>query len=240
MPSTFLSLVNKINRRMNEVELTSSNFASANGFYNTAKDAVNDSIRRINQNQYQWPFNYVSQNDTLVAGQVRYAFQSDVKHVDFDSFRIQRDDTIGNDTRRLRRIDYEEYLTFGLDAEYNTTDTSIREIPRYVFQAQNQEYGVYPAPDEAYTLTYEYFSLPTDLSSFSDTPTLPEQFDHIITNGALQYVYDFRGDGETAMRYGQLFIDQIGEMKEIYNTRQSHMKDTRVNLNQSPLQGKVI
>ena len=41
MAYNFLGLVNEVNRRLNEVELTSSNFATAIGYYNTAKDAVN-------------------------------------------------------------------------------------------------------------------------------------------------------------------------------------------------------
>ena len=41
MAYNFLGLVNQINRRLNEVELTSSNFASATGFYAQAKDSIN-------------------------------------------------------------------------------------------------------------------------------------------------------------------------------------------------------
>ena len=45
MATTFLTLVNDVNKRLNEVELTSSNFGSAAGFYAHAKDAVNSGIR---------------------------------------------------------------------------------------------------------------------------------------------------------------------------------------------------
>ena len=48
MAYNFLGLVNEINRRLNEVELTSSNFGTAVSFYAHAKDAVNASIRYIN------------------------------------------------------------------------------------------------------------------------------------------------------------------------------------------------
>ena len=49
MAYDFLGLVNAVNRRLNEVELSSANFATATGFYSQAKDAVNASIRYINQ-----------------------------------------------------------------------------------------------------------------------------------------------------------------------------------------------
>ena len=40
MAYDFLELVNKINRRLNEVELTSSNFATAKGAYASIKDSI--------------------------------------------------------------------------------------------------------------------------------------------------------------------------------------------------------
>ena len=48
MAYNYLDLVNEINRRLNEVELSTTNFLSAKGFYETAKDALNSSIRHIN------------------------------------------------------------------------------------------------------------------------------------------------------------------------------------------------
>ena len=74
MAYDFLELVNKINRRLNEVELTSSNFSTATGFYAQAKDAVNHSIRDINQQQYNYPFNHVEQEDIVSANVMRYFF----------------------------------------------------------------------------------------------------------------------------------------------------------------------
>ena len=38
MAYDFLGLVNDVNKRLNEVELTSSNFGNAVGFYSAAKD----------------------------------------------------------------------------------------------------------------------------------------------------------------------------------------------------------
>ena len=89
MAYNFLGLVNDINRRLNEVELTSSNFATATGFYGQAKDAITASIRYVNQSQYEWPFNHVEQEDTLSVGVSRYPFPTDCKLIDFDTFRIK-------------------------------------------------------------------------------------------------------------------------------------------------------
>jgi len=88
MAYDFLGLVNDVNRRLNEVELTASNFDSALGFYSAAKDSVNASLRFINQTAFEWPFNHVEQEEDLTAGEIRYAYPADAKTIDFDSFRI--------------------------------------------------------------------------------------------------------------------------------------------------------
>ena len=227
MGSTFLSLVNRVNRKVNEVELTSSNFASADGFYSTAKDAVNDAISRINQDDFTWPFNHQTYNETMVAGTNRYAYQADTKYVDFSSFRIQRDASLNNETSYLKEIDYEEYLQRFVDDEYNTA-TSIRGIPRLVSQRPDSGYLVYPIPDKAYTLTYEYYKLPVELVAHGDTTTVPSQFDHIIQEGAMVYVYDFRGDTETADRANVRFNEKLNSMRKIYINQDDYVRDTRV------------
>ena len=55
MAYDFLGLVNAVNRRLNEVELSSANFASATGFYSQAKDAVNASIRSVSYTHLTLP-----------------------------------------------------------------------------------------------------------------------------------------------------------------------------------------
>lgn len=227
MGSTFLSLVNRVNRKVNEVELTSSNFASADGFYSTAKDAVNDAISRINQQDFMWPFNHTTYNETLVAGTNRYNFQSDAKYVHFDSFRVRRNASFNNETSYLRQMDYEHYLQNYVDDEYKVT-TGHRDLPKYVAKRPDSGYVIYPVPDEAYTLTYEYYVLPTELSAYDDTTTVPSQFDHIIQDGAMVYVYDFRGDTETSDRVNVRFNEKLDDMRKIYINRYEYLRDTRV------------
>lgn len=232
MPSTFLQLVNRVNRKVNEVELTSSNFASSSGFYNTAKDAVNDAISRINQDDFMWPFNHTTYDETLVAGDSRYDFQTDCKFPHMDTFRIQRDDSLNVETKYLNETDYIKYLKEKVDDEYNST-TSIRDVPKIVARRPDEGYIVWPRPDEAYTLTYEYYKLPIPLSDWDDEPTVPSQFDHIIQEGAMVYVYDFRGDTATADRSNVRFEEKLDNMRRIYINRYEYIWDTRVHKNTS-------
>lgn len=242
MAYNFLDLVNSVNRQFNEVELTSSNFSSATGFYSQAKEAVNSAVREINRDQTNWPFNHVNFTETVVAGQVRYDYQSDAKLVDFDSFRIRPDTTFGNPTTKLIKIDYEEYLENFVDAEYQTGaefdnsfdesfgggTTSGANLPRYVFQTQELKFGLHPAPDNAYILDYEYFTLATDLEDYDDAPTIPVQFKYVIRDGALSHAYAFRDDMEMSDRYYSRFQEGIKDMRTIYINRYDHIRDRRV------------
>lgn len=227
MAYNFLGLVNDLNSRVNEVQLTSANFNTAVGYYSMAKEAVNSSIRYINQDQIHWPFNHTTYDETLIAGTNRYAFQSDAKTVNFNSFRLQRNDTFGNETISLRVMNYDEYLRNCIDDEYNT-DTGIRSTPKYVAQTPDQNYVIYPIPDEAYTLTYEYYALPVDLSAATDVPSLPEAFRSVIVDGAMYYALPFRGDLETSDRMFSIFKDSIANMRKIYINRPEKFFDTRI------------
>ena len=228
MAYDYIGLVNDVNRRLNEVELTSSNFATATGEYSMIKDAVNASIRFINQHEFEWPFNHVEEEEVLTPGIVRYASPSDSKVIDFDSFRIKRDDTLGNETKKLKLISYEEYLEKHVDVEYNTS-TGIRQLPTYVFKSPDQEFGIVSPPDKAYKLVYEYYRLPVDLLNDTDVPSVPEQFRYVIVDGAMHFAYLFRGETQEAAVAQQRFEQEIKQMRSLYINRYDYLRSTVVN-----------
>ena len=211
MAYNFLGLVNAINRRLNEVELTSSNFATATGFYSQAKDAVNAAIRYLNQSEYFWAFNHNTKEQTLVANTSRYAFPTDAKIVNFNTFRIKENTTLGNATTRLTEIAYEDYLDRYVEQEYNTS--SGQGVPTQVAQAPDLKFILTPEPDKAYELVFEYYSFPTDLSATTDAPTIPERFQHVIVDGAMHYGYLFRGNTQDAMVMKEKFDEGIKHMR---------------------------
>jgi len=225
MAYDYLGLVNDVNRRLNEVELTSSNFATATGEYSMIKDAVNASLRFINQHEFEWPFNHVEEEEVLTAGLVRYAFPSDAKVLDFDSFRLKRDSTLGNSTVKLKPLSYEEYLESYVDAEYNTS-TGIRQVPSFVVKTPSQEFAIVQPPDKAYTVVYEYYRLPVDLINPTDVPTIPEQFRYVIVNGSMHFAYLFRGEGQEAAIVQQRFEQEIKQMRSLYINRYDYVRST--------------
>ena len=65
MAETYLTLTNKVLARLNEVELTVSTFSSARGIQTQVKTAINESIRYINQREFNYPFNHATDSETL-------------------------------------------------------------------------------------------------------------------------------------------------------------------------------
>jgi hypothetical protein len=223
MAYNFLDLTNEVNRSFNEVELTSSNFSTATGFYAKVKDSINTAIRDINHTHYEWPFNHVLAEETLSAGTIRYAYPTDANTLDYDTFRIKEDATLGNRTIKLSSISYEDYLDRYIDHEY-TTDTNKRTVPTFVFQTPSLEYGVVPAPDQAYELLYEYYRVPVDLESYDDVPDIPERFRHVIVDGAMFYAYMFRGNEQSANIAKQKYEEGIKRMRSMLVNRYSYVR----------------
>ena len=108
--ATFLSLTNSVLARLNEVQLTSSNFSNARGIQIQAQNAVNESIRYINQREFQYPFNHTTKSQTLSPGIVRYSIPTDAKHVDYNTARIVKNSTIGASGANLQILQYNEYV----------------------------------------------------------------------------------------------------------------------------------
>lgn len=232
MAYNFLGLVNDVNRRLNEVELTSTTFDGAIGFYSTIKDGVNSAVRHINQEAFEWPFNHETQEEDLNVGDVRYFLPYDLKTLDMETFRIKRNSDLNVSTQKLRKISYEEYLSKYIDAEYND-DTSSYSVPRYVFRTPSQEYGVYPAPDKEYEIVYEYYRLPVDMISYDDVPSVPDQFRYVINEGSMYYAYMFRGDLQSADLSFAKFRQGINNMRSIYINRYDYVRSTM--LDSTPL-----
>jgi hypothetical protein len=226
----FLGLVNDVNKRLNEVELTSANFASAKGFYSQAKDAVNSAIQDINQLQFQWHWNHTTQETTLTAGTTRYAYPANTQVIDFDTFRIKNSSTFNNDTVKLRIIAYEDYLEKFADQEY-TTETDVRGLPQYVFQAPNRQFGLVPPPKEAYVLVYEYYGSTVDLENATDVPTIPEMYRHVIDEGAMYYAYMFRSNEQAAAIAKAKFEQGIKHMRILLINRYDYVRSTAIQAN---------
>jgi len=128
MSGTYLSLTNSVIARLNEVQLTSSNFSSARGIQIQAQNAINESVRYINQREFNYPFNHATATKTLTAGVVRYSLPTSTKTVDYSTFRLIKDSDLGTSGGRLSILDYNDYVNSYITQEDEINSTTAAEV----------------------------------------------------------------------------------------------------------------
>ena len=294
MAESYLTLTNKVLARLNEVQLTSSNFSNARGIQVQAQNAINESVRYINQKEFQYPFNHSTKTETLVPGTVRYTIPTTAKTVDYNTFRLVKDSDLGSSGGRLYVINYNEYInsyitqedeitttnldgaltdsattvtvnsTTGFDstgtifigneqitytgtssttftgatrgandttAAAHNDDTQVAQfesggVPQYVSRTPDNNFLLYPFPTKGFSLKYDFFSFPTDMSAHSDTTTIPDRFAAVIVDGATAFVYQYRGETNQYQLNFARFEQGIKNMQTLLVNRFEYVRST--------------
>jgi len=225
--TTYLDLTNKVLRRLNEVEITSSDFSAVSGVQALAKDAVKDAIGKINQAEFEWPFNSAEHTQVLAVGQEEYTWPTFFKVAEWNSFQIVKDASISVEAKGLSFIERDHWYRSYRDNDDNA-GTSGTNCPIYVFPSSGNGYGVSPSPDKAYTIKFRYYLTHTNLELFSDTSRIPVNHDAVIIDGALFYMYLFKDNMEAAQISGGSFQQGIKEMQSIHINKYESVRDRRV------------
>ena len=294
MSGTYLSLTNSVIARLNEVQLTSANFSSARGIQVQAQNAVNESIRYINQREFNYPFNHATETKTLTAGVVRYSLPTSTKTVDYNTFRIVKDSDLGNSGGRLAILDYNDYVNSYITQEDEINSTTAAEaidaseteidltsatgfdssgtvfidneeitytgistntltgctrgansttaashdngvtvtqftrggLPRYIVRSKDNNYLLFPFPDKSYSLKFDYYTFPSDLSAHDDTTSIPARFDPVIIDGATAFVYQYRGETQQYQLNFARFEQGIKNMQTLLVNKFDYVRST--------------
>ena len=298
MAESYLTLTNKVLARLNEVELTSVTFSAARGIQTQVKNAINESVRYINQREFNYPFNHATDSETLVAGTFKYSIPATAKLADYDTFRVVKDSDLGVSGGKLNSMNYKEYIEHHITNEDEITTTTLNgshsssvetltltsttgfdaagsafigseiisytaisgndltgvtrgtqsttaathasgvqvaqfsngSAPTHVIRTLDNNYILFPCPNKAYTIKYDYFTFPTDMSAHGDTTSIPDRFSPVIIDGATAFVYQYRGETQqyaiNFTRYEQgiknmqtLLINKFDYLRSTYITR---------------------
>ena len=294
MSGTYLNLTNLVLARINEVQLTSANFTSARGIQTQAQNAINESVRYINQREFNYPFNHATATQTLTAGVVRYSLPSSTKNIDYNTFRLVKDSDLGASGGRLGILTYNDYINSYItqEDEINSTtaaeaiDTSETEIdltsasafdssgtvyidneqisytgissntltgctrgassttaashdngvtvtqfsgggiPRYVIRSSDNNYLLYPFPTKSYSIKFDYYTFPSDLSAHGDTTSIPARFDAVIVDGATAFIYQYRGETAQYQLNFARFEQGIKNMQTLLINKFEYLRST--------------
>jgi hypothetical protein len=227
MPSSYIDLCNKTLRRLNEVEISADDFPTVRGVQALVKDAVKAAIAKVNQAEYGWPFNAAEHTQVLTAGQTEYTWPDYFKVSDWNSFQIQKDDSLAVTYKTLKSIDRDEWYRDYRDDDYSAGNAG-RAVPDYVFPSHGNGFGVSPSPDKAYTVRFRYYQNYSDLTSATDVTRIPESFDTVIVDGAIYHLYMFKDNLEAANAAFLAFQQGIKDLQTLYINNYQYISDTRV------------
>lgn len=212
--ATFLTLVNLVCNRLNEVNLTSSSFTATDGAHATIKDSINASIRDIQREYPEWPWNRVSRNFATVAGTVEYTPAADVGNVDWDTFSIQKDTPNNITAQWLQPLEFTMYAQYRRSNDQQMTSDQWAK-PQYVVRSQSNTFLMSPYPNTVYTIVYDAWTVPDELVAYSDISVIPDKYNSTVVEGALKYMYQFRSDDSAKTMSAELQKEGIAEMLRI-------------------------
>lgn len=214
--ATFLNITNELLRRLNEVTIDQSEFATVRNVQALAKDAVNSSVRKVIQSAQEWPFTLTTYEQTLVAGTGAYDFPTDMSSVDWDSFYIKQLASKLNTPRKMTVIPYTEYLeTYRPSDDTGNVGGNGIGVPLRIYQTQEEKFGVTPIPDDAYVIEYKYWTIPSSMNAFDDVCIVPDRFIHVVVDGAMMYMMRFRSNDQSAQIHQNDFVEGIKMMRRI-------------------------
>jgi hypothetical protein len=197
MALTFLDLTNSLLVKFNEEKLTSSDFLTSYGFQDLCKDAINDTIRDINQAEWFWPFNYTEGTITTTADQQKYTVEADSKVTDWNSFYLVKDDSKNVNGQYLRLVPYDYWNRYYREIDNDYT-SGTKRVPDRVFFYPDSNIGLSPIPSDTYTIKYNYYVQSDELVAHDDTTRIPDHFKSVIIDGAAWYVYMAQEDAQKA------------------------------------------
>lgn len=215
--ATYISLVNELLRRLNEVtlDIAGDGFDSVRNVQALAKDAVNSSIRLILQDGQEWPFLKTTYTQTLTIGTRQYSFPSDYSSVDWDTFYLKKLDSEGNSPMNLKPMSFEEYTQNVRASDDSGDQVNGDGPPIRVYQTLGESFGVTPIPNAAYEVEYVYWSYPSDMTLYDDVAVIPDRFKHVVIDGAMMFMMRFRSNEQSAAMHQNNFEDGIKSMRRV-------------------------
>ena len=251
MASTYLDLTNEVLRELNEIPLTSANFANAIGLQKFVKDSINKSIFDIANAEPQLPFFsagvsgstdpfYGNVTVASVAGQRWYTLKADSSSIttdyasiDWDDFYLTTINVSGESSpyvsKGLRFLTLDDWKRYYRDNENSADANSTNAEPIHVIKSpDSRKFGLSPIPDKVYNVHFYAFTKPTALDAHGDTMVLPEQYSNVITARTRYYVWQFKESPQQAAFALDDYKKALRSMKSnLMNPTPKYMTDDR-------------
>lgn len=252
--ANFLDVTNEVLREMNEVPLTSASFASASGIQQHVKDCVNRAYLDIVNEEPQWPFLAVDESGSnsnnmygnayveTVVGQRWYTLKpsstsltTDYGYIDWDNFFLTTKEVAGESAPyTMSNLSYstiESWKDFSRVSEnQDEADTQNYGKPIHVLKSpDNRKMGLSPIPNKVYRVWFFAYTLPVELSSYSDEIVFPNTYRPVLLARSRYYVYQFKENPQMSAFSLQDYQRGLKLMKlNLMEPAPGYFKDDRV------------
>ena len=220
--ATYLNLTNELLREMNEVVLTSTNFGSAIGIQQHAKDAINRAYLDIVNEEPQWPFLATAESGATdpmqgnvyveTTANTRWyelkasssSLIADYSYVDWDNFLLTTVGVSGESApyvaQNLRFVTTEEWKdNFRLSENKDDADAANGGEPRRIIRSPDaRKFGLSPIPDKVYRVWFYAYDLPTERDAHGDTTVFPDLYKPVLLARARYYIHQFKESPQSA------------------------------------------
>jgi len=253
MATTYLDLTNELLREMNEIVLTSSNFASAIGIQAHVKDCVNRAYLDIVLEEPQWPFLSVGDSGTTdpmygntyveTTANTRWyelkpasdSILDDYGSVDWDNFYLTTVGVTGESApytaKNLRFTTVDEWKDFYRAKENadDAEDANGGEPKRVIRSPDGRMFGLSPIPDKVYRVWFYAYTQPTQLSAYGDTIVFPDMYKTVLLSRARYFIHQFKENIQPAALALEEYRRGLKLMKSNLMTPEPfYIKDDRV------------
>ena len=217
--------------------------------YNTARikkdldvNASGNNLSKLNYNEYITK-EYANQEDEIASTTLNGSHSSSVTTLtltsttDFDSSgtvfiggeQVTYTGVLGNDITGCTRG------ANSTTAETHSSGVTVTQfdrggVPQYIVRTLDNNYLLYPFPDKQYTLTFDYFTFPSDLSAHGDTTTIPDRFAPVVVDGATAYVYQYRGELNQYQLNFERFNQGIKNMQSLVINKYDYIRSTKIDI----------
>lgn len=148
-------------------------------------ESVNDAWLEIQNKNATWPFLWANSGQiNLLAGQEYYTPPADCNMPTIGTSRVL-DNGVAVSTLTLL-----EFFEF---RRYSLSNRGANAAPIYYAVAPDNTIGVYPLPDQAYTMTFDYYKAPQAMTADADIPSLDERYHIAIVYLALMKFGEMTG-----------------------------------------------
>ena len=99
-------------------------------------------------------------------------------------------------------------------------------VPSYVTRTPDNNFILFPYPNKSFSIKYDYFTFPSDMTAHGDTTSIPDRFAPIIADGASAFVYQYRGETQQYQLNMQRFEQGIKNMQTLLVNRFDYIRST--------------